>query len=169
MKSKTRLRLLVYIPLTIYTSASKSGNVRVPIILNFLINPESIQTIYKYVSCRPSISNNNNNNNNNNEELDTTSLLLSRLRACVILISSTVASLQPCLHGPSRQPARLPRQSLDLHLSCTCLDRSISRWTSMGQSMLQGSSKTETAAGTRDGWRDGNECVVKMRKIVKIE
>jgi len=31
-------------------------------------------------------------------------------------------------------------------------------------SLSQGSPKTEKAAGTRDGWRDGNECVVKMRK-----
>jgi len=31
-------------------------------------------------------------------------------------------------------------------------------------SLSQGSPKTGTDAGTRDGWRDGNECEVKMRK-----
>jgi len=36
--------------LTIYTSASNSGNVSMPIKFNFPINPESIQSIFKYVS-----------------------------------------------------------------------------------------------------------------------
>jgi len=33
-----------------YTSTSNSGNVSMPIKFKFLINPESIQTIFKYVS-----------------------------------------------------------------------------------------------------------------------
>jgi len=43
--------------LTIYTSTSNSGNVRMPIKFNFLIKPESIQTIFKYDS-RLCINNN---------------------------------------------------------------------------------------------------------------
>jgi len=42
---------------TIYTLASNSGNVSMPIKFNFLINPESIHSIFKYVS-RLCINNN---------------------------------------------------------------------------------------------------------------
>jgi len=41
---------LLYITLTIYTSASNSGNVSMQIKFKFLINLESIQMICKYVS-----------------------------------------------------------------------------------------------------------------------
>jgi len=39
--------MLLYITLTIKTSASNSGNVSMPIKFKFLISPESIQTIFK--------------------------------------------------------------------------------------------------------------------------
>jgi len=47
----------LYTYLTIYNSTSNSGNVTMPIKFNFLINPESIQSILKYVS-RLCINNN---------------------------------------------------------------------------------------------------------------